>query len=54
MIMIMGWLLRLSCWRTGSCGIVRQIVTFFEEATDESIVDASKLYEGCSIQTLKY
>ncbi|EIE19781.1 Phosphoglucomutase, first 3 domain-containing protein [Coccomyxa subellipsoidea C-169] len=40
--------------RGGSCGIVRQIVTFFEEATDESIVDASKLYEGCSIQTLKY
>lgn len=38
----------------GSCEIVRQVVKFFEEETDVSKVDASKLYEGCSIETLKY
>ncbi|BDA46832.1 Phosphomannomutase/phosphoglucomutase [Coccomyxa sp. Obi] len=40
--------------RGGSCEIVRQIVRFFEDETDDKIVDASKLYEGCSIQTLKF
>ena len=32
---------------------MQQVCRFFEEAVDDSIVDTSKLYEGCSIETLK-
>jgi hypothetical protein len=38
----------------GSCETVRQVVRFFEEQVDDSKVDVSKLYEGCSIETMKY
>ena len=40
--------------RAGSCDIVQHMCRFFEEEVDDALVDTSKLYEGCSIQTLKY
>ena len=38
----------------GSCEIVRQVVRFFEENANESIVDSTKLYQGCSIETVRH
>ncbi|CAL5224325.1 g6994 [Coccomyxa viridis] len=40
--------------RGGSCEIVRQVVSFFEENADESTVDSSKLYQGCSIEMVRH
>ena len=45
-------ILALGC--AGSCEIVRQVVKFFEENADESIVDSSKLYQGCSIEMVRH
>ena len=42
------------CCHAGSCAIVQYICRFFEEQVDDSQADTSKLYEGCSIQTLRY
>ena len=38
----------------GSCAIVQYICRFFEEHVDDSLADTSKLYEGCSIETMKF
>ncbi|CAK0785494.1 hypothetical protein CVIRNUC_008703 [Coccomyxa viridis] len=40
--------------RGGSCEIVRQVVRFFEENADESTVDSSKLYQGCSLEMVRH
>lgn len=49
-----GISLRVALAGAGSCEIVRQVVRFFEENADESIVDSSKLYQGCSIETVRH
>ncbi len=42
------------CCCAGSCEIVRQVVRFFEENVDDSLVDSSKLYQGCSIEMVRH